>query len=700
MAELAAMPMDSMAANPMMQAPMPEYIGTPEKSYGTAKSKLLDMAKKDNLADGMGEDKLREIGVRVVDDYKIDEESRKAWLERNKKAIELANQVLQEKTFPWVGAANVKLPLIADASIKFAARAFGELVKNNQVVKGEVVGRDKENQKYEQARRVGQYMSWQLIKSLKEWMPDTDKLLHVLPVVGHLFRKLFYDPSLKRVSSQLIMPDKLCINYTASSLETARRITHILDNTHRNTVVSNQRAGIWLDVELHAEPVENEPDTEEYYCFLEQHKYLDLDDDGYEEPYIVTVHKDSNKVVRIVSNYQEQDIVENKSGKIMRITPCQYFADYKFIPSFDGGYYYTGFGMLLAPLNETANTLFNQLLDSGTINNLQSGFLSKDIKVKGGIYRFSTGEWKKTEATSEQLSKGIMPLPTKEPSPTLFNLLGLVMELTKDLASVKDVLAGDAPGLNVPATTIVALIEQGMKTYNAIYKRIYMSEAAEFQILYDLNYRYMDEEEYFRVLDEEKVVYRKDFNKESCDVIPVADPNLSSDVQRMARVQALQSFIGQAGVNPRPIQQYALEALQLDTTMIEEILPEQDPNMNPDVMKLRHDAEMKMAETQLKEREIDIRERELDLRTQETEAKIVNLLSQAVKNFADAEAAEAGQQMQFYQAEVGSLIESIKMGHAQRQQAHAEQQSMLEHQRSLAEMEQNKKMAQQPTEPA
>lgn len=673
--DMMALPLSDDLGMPSDDVSMPE----PEPQYGAAKARLVAWAEEINLAEQMAEEELTRIGQQVVDDYEIDEESRKEWLERNQDAIRLANQIKEEKSFPWQGAANVKIPVIADAAIKFAARAYAEIIRDDKIVKGKVIGPDPTGEKDQRAQRVGTFMSWQLTESMEEWEEDTDKLLHVLPVVGHVFRKVYYCPSRRRNVSQLVMPQDFCVNNTASNLQSARRATHILRHVPRNVVIENQRAGAWLDVDLDRDLttafVEGEPETSKYYDFLEQHTWLDLDDDGYEEPYVVTVEKDSRKVVRIVARYEADDIQETPSGKIARIEPCLYFADYKFIPSFDGGYYHVGFGTLLLPLNETANTLFNQLLDAGTLSNLGGGFLSKEIKVKSGVYRFTPHEWKKTEANAEQLAKGIHPLPVREPSPTLFSLLGLVLDLTRDLASVKDVLAGDTPGANVPATTVMALIEQGLKTYNAIYKRVYRSLKSEFRVLFRLNARYLDEEEYFRVLDQDARVYRADFNREDCDVIPVADPYLSSDVQRMARAQALQETIGMPGVNPMPILRYKFEAMRVDPALIEEILtvPEQGPS--PEAMKLEQQAQFKLAEAQLKERELELREREAELKAQEMEARIVNLLSQAVKNFADAEAAEAGQQLQAYQAEIGTLLQTIKLGQSARHAALTERQA-------------------------
>lgn len=678
---------DPMMAPPQMGMEQPQMgMYEPPPEIGPAKQKLLNLAfeqtdayrpqdewqPKANIAEELTEEELRQIGVRVVEDFDIDEQSRKPWLDRSKEAIDLANQVREAKTWPWQGAANVKLPIIADASIKFAARAYSEIIRDGQVVKGQVVGDDPDGMKDERGQRVGKFMSWQLTEKFEEWEEDTDRLLHILPVVGHLFRKKYYRKSLGRCYSELCLPDKVCVNNSASSLKEARRVTHILDTVHRNTVVENQRAGVWLDVELKADEVEGEPDQEEYYELLEQHRWLDLDDDGYEEPYIVTVHKDSKKVLGIVAGFEPDEIHETESGKqIASIERCLYFSDYKFLPSFDGGFYYTGFGALLSPLTESANSLVNQLLDAGTLANVGGGFLSKEIKIKGGVYSFRPNEWKKTEASAEQLKGGVMPIPRTEPSATLFNLLGLILEMTQDLASVKDVLAGDTPGANVPATTVLALIEQGMKTFNAIYKRIYRSLRSEFKLLYKLNYRYLDEEEYFTVLDSRIKVSRDDFEPESVDVIPVADPYLSSDMQRLARVESMVQDIA-IGANPLPILRYKYESMRLDEGLIEEILAQQDQGPNPEILEMEQKAEFENAKTLLRERELDLREQEFDLKASEAEARIVQILSQAVKNFADAEAAEVGQQMAEYQNEVSNLLEGVKLQQSDRQQRLAE----------------------------
>lgn len=636
------------------------YIGDTDK-----RSSLAKYIDSDNLANDLDEEKLKKIGRRCLEGYNTDENSRKEWLEQTKRAINLSKQTTKEKSFPWRKSANIKLPTILDAAIKFAARAYSEIFKDDKIVKAKSYGNDPTGDKDKRGERVSNYMSWQLSESECEWEPDTDKLLHVLPVVGHMFRKRYYCSSERRSKSELCLPDKICINQQASNLESARRVTHIIDNYSHNDVISNQRSGVWREVDLKSNSGKEPNDTEDllenddYYVFLEQHCWLDLDGDSYEEPYIVTIERESAEVVRIVARYDDDGVHENDNNEVMKVVPKKIFTDYIFIPSTDGGYYATGFGQMLEPLTEVANTLINQITDSGTLNNIQGGYLSKEVKIKSGRARFDIGEWKRTTASSEQLKNGVFPLPTSEPSPTLYNLLGLLLDLTKDLASVKDVLAGDSPGMNVPATTVMALIEQGMKTYNAIYKRVYRSLKKEFNQLYSLNFEYLDEEEYYIFLDEEQQTGKTDFEAKSIDVRPVADPNMSTDIQRLARAEALKGTIGQPGVDGKVILRLWFEALKIPEEQIDEIMPQQDPNgMSPEVQALVHDAEKKMADVNVKERELELKERELGIKAFES-------MTKAIKNIADAESSEAGSQLNIYKQFVDEYIQVSQLNQQQ-----------------------------------
>lgn len=631
----------------MQQEPDDAGFFTPEiqPKIPAAINKLAQYINADNVAEMLAADQLEKIGRRVIDEYEIDKESRAEWEDSCRRWLKMAELAKEEKSWPWPGAANIKLPLIANAAMKFAARAYGEIIRDDKIVKAQIFGQDSDNHKADRAKRVSEHMSYQLLDQQTEWEPDTDKLLHRLAFVGHMFRKWYWDKAKRRACSEILSPMDIVVNVNAKDLASCRRASHPI-KLHSNDVHSRKVAGLFRDVDYRAEPQQDEPEEDQYFEFIEQHRWLDLDGDGYEEPYIVTVERMSYKVAAIYPRYDDECIKlsENKK-KIQWIEPVQYITDYIFIPSFSGSYYGVGYGFLLDALNSAADAIFNQLLDAGTISNVQGGFLSREVTMKGGIYGFQPGEWKKTNATSEQLSRGVMPLPTKEPSGVLFNLLGMVIEMAQDLSAIKDVLAGDAPAANVPATTVMALIEQGMKTYNAIYKRIYRGLKAEFKVLYRLNYMYLDESEYYRVHDQENVILRQDYMLDDCDVVPVADPAMSSEIQRLAKAQVLVGAIQLPGVNPRPIVKQFLEAVRAEK--IEEILPEQQGPSPADQMAVK--------EMELKERDIALREREQAYKERESEARRENLIASAINQIAQAEKAEAGTQVTAYKAVIDSI---------------------------------------------
>lgn len=633
---------------------MPEDQAQAPSKFSKAYYKLAEYSQMTNIAEELDEDLLKKIGGRVVDDYDVDEDSRSEWKEQTQKYIELAKLVAKEKSFPWPGASNVMVPIVANAAIKFAARAYPEIIRGHEVVKGQITGRDQDGAKAERAKRIGTHMSYQLTEEMEEWETDTDKLLHALPIVGHLFRKEYFCPLEQRTVSELRFPDKLVVNNGVQSLKKARRITDVLD-FHHNDVEERTRAGLWLKVKLNPEQKDDQPQDEKYYCFLEQHRWWDLDGDGYEEPYVITVHKDSRKVVRIVANFDMESVKVNQKGQISKIDCETYFTDYGFIPNFDGGFYHVGFGRLIGPLNQTINTLINQLIDAGTLSNVQGGYIDRRIQMPKGRQSFQPGEWKQVNSSGVRLSEGVYPLPTKEPSAVLLNLMMFLLDQANELASVKDVLSGETPGANVPATTVMAMIEQGMKTFNAIYKRIYRSLKKEFKCLYKLNSKYLPEEQYYRVLDEEQVVFRQDYAVGDCDVQPVADPTVSTDVQRLAKAQAIYQMKGDPNVDQYEASKFYVEAIQVPN--VDKFVPPPQPQQTPpEVMKMQAEMEAKGAELDLKAQELDRKERELALKELETREKILEIRSKTIRNLADAEAKEAGTQIDAYTAQSQSLL--------------------------------------------
>jgi chaperonin GroES len=284
-----------------------------------------------------------------------------------------------------------------------------------------------------------------------------------------------------------------------------------------------------------------------------------LDDDDYPEPYIVTFHLESGKVLRIAARFDENTITHDDEGKkVIKIEPIEYFTKFGFIPNPDGSFYDLGFGVLLGPINEAVNSLINQLIDSGTLNNLQSGFLGKGLKVRLGETKFMPGEWKAVNSTGSDLKQQIVPLPSKEPSAVLFQLMGSMITSGKELASVAEIFVGKMPGQNTPATTTMATIDQGMKVFTAVYKRIYRSLHEEFQKLFELNAAYLNPNTYQEVIN--VTIGPADFAQKQYKICPGADPSAISQTEKLIKAQGLQEMLPMGVLDPVKVALRMLEA--------------------------------------------------------------------------------------------------------------------------------------------
>lgn len=575
-----------------------------------------------NVAANLDEQQLLWIGNQVAEGYENDLASRKEWEKDLTNWTELALQISGEKTFPWPNAANIKYPLLATAAMQFAARAYPTLVPSNgKIVKCKVIGSDPQGEKAARAKRVSTHMSYQLIDEMSDWEEDMDKLLITLPIAGTCFKKTYWDSTKQRNCSKLVLPKTLIVNYWTRNIEDAERITEIFHLSKRK-VTERINQELYLDVDLGDPQQEvNDPttsvnkafqrntsdDNATPYLILEQHTYFDLDGDGYPEPYIVTVEQATQKVLRIVARFNEDGVMVNDKNKILAIEAKQYYTKYGFIPNPDGGFYDIGFGRLLGPLNNSANTIINQLVDAGSLSNLQAGFIGKGLRIKMGESRFQPGEWKAVNAVGDDLKKQIFPLPVREPSQVLFNLLDLLLKSGKELASVAEIFVGKMPGQNTPATTTMATIEQGMKVFTAVYKRIYRSLTKEFRKIYALNREYMNPEEYISVLDEP--VPQSDYEGPEDDIIPGADPTAVSSQEKQAKLQSVMQIMQMGTIDPMWFTQQYLEAHEIpnsDKALRQPSPPPPDPKVEAlkakaqlDQQKAQMDMQMASAKLQM-----------------------------------------------------------------------------------------------------
>lgn len=543
-----------------------EMTGQDEVATPATDQSLRSFLESKNIAEKLDDEELVEVSKQVADGFDYDLRSRAEWEKNLTEWTNLALQVKEEKTWPWTGASNVKYPLLSTAAMQFNARAYPSLIPaQGGVVKCEVIGRDPDGQKLEQAKRVGEFMSYQLLNDMDNWEEDMDKLLIMLPIVGTLFKKTYYNSVLQTNVSELVLPKDVVVNYWAKSLETAERISQVI-LLNKRQLKERQLAGLYLDIDL-GEPqtwtedgakAAIEQDTTMPYQIIEQHTYFDIDDDGYAEPYVITFERFTRKVLRIAPRFDDTGIHVGEDGKVIKIDPVQYYTKYSFIPNANGSFYDIGFGLLLTPLNESVNTLINQLIDAGTLSNLQGGFLGKGLKLKMGEQRWTPGEWKTVQTTADDLRKQIMPLPAKEPSNVLFELMGTLITSGKELASVAEIFVGKMPGQNTPATTTMATIEQGMKVFTAVYKRIYRSLKSEYKKLYKLNSIYLNPEKYQNVLDTQ--ISPEDFNAETYSVCPNADPSTPTQTEKLMKAQGLMELLPTGILDPVEVVRRILDA--------------------------------------------------------------------------------------------------------------------------------------------
>lgn len=658
--------------------------------------KLEDILAADNVADLLSDDDLGIIGKDVFNGFTIDDDSRSEWKEKYQEAMKLALQVYEPKTSPWPGAANIKLPELTIACLQFNSRAYPALVNEPELVKCKVVGEDPDGQKDDRAERVAQFMSYQLLEQDDGWEADTDRLLIALPITGMIVRKTFHDPIRGHNRSEMVLPEDFCVSYYTKNLNTCPRATHVLHYSKRE-IKNRQIAKVYRDVEItpisyqesenpqkqerlqergYSPPTGDDPTSDR--DILEQHCYIDLDGDEYDEPYVVTIEAASQKVLRIFPRFTATDIKREhdeeirmmatqamqlmnaplpeddsqrkvqmvvrqeqvkaiddqvtklkQDNRIVDIDAICYFTKYPFIPAPDGSFYDIGFGSLLAPICGAADTITNQLIDSGTLQNSNVGFLGSGIRVRGGDYRFRPFEWKKTDAPSGNIRDSIVPLPVNPPSEVLLNLLKMLLNYAQQITSVTETMQGEMPGQNTPAYTMQAALDQGMKVFSGILKRLYRAFKEELKKLYRLNRVYMDPKEYFTIVgtSDSAIVYQADFLGDPNAVVPEADPNIISDAQRLQKVMFLSQRSQQVpGYNTNLVEQKILKYMHIsDATDLFDI-QKFPPPQNPEI-------EMKLAEAQRKTLETQTN---AQINAYTAAAKIVNLRAQAVNFLAQA----------------------------------------------------------------
>lgn len=615
-----------------------------------------------NIADQLPDEELTDIGNWVVDIYNEDLDSRSTWEENNKKWLKLANQLIEQKNFPWRNASNVKYPLLSVAAIQFHARAFSALIPNDNIVKVKVLGEDPDQKKKQVANRIARHMSYQVLYEMEDWQDEFDRALYILPIIGLVYKKSYYSSVEGTNVSELILPDDLVINYHAPNFkraikthriyQDANEVKELMNLGHYRTVdlddpvqkphegVEDEITGISLphrnkSIGVNSDNEDGNDYSDVPYTILEAHTWWDLDGDGYKEPYIITVEEESRKVLRLVARYKTQDIAYNDKGEILRIKPAEYFTRFGFLPNPESKIYYQGFGQLLGPLNAASNTILNQLIDAGTLANLPGGFLGRGMKMRGGEIKMEPGKWHHLPIQGDDIRKNIYPLPYKEPSTVLFQLLGMVIQSGERLSSVQDIMTGENPGQNQPYSTSIVVLEQGMKVFSGIYRRIYRALGQEFKKLFHLNRLFVDEQKYFQLMDDENIqqVTESDYALGNMDVVPGADPNIISEAHKVMKANSLlQKKAAGLPINTMVVTRAVLEAEGHDN--LDELLQPDPPMEDPKITMERE----KIASME----RIEMAKMQIELITKEHEAfkDYAQAISHLAKAQATAEAAE------------------------------------------------------------
>ena len=634
---------------------------------------LDDVVQSPNIVEMLDEADLNTISYNVYTGFQADLLSRSAWEKRTEDAMKLALQVSEAKSFPWPGASNVKFPLITIAALQFHARSYPVLINGETPVQCRVIGDDTTGAKEARAHRVSQFMSYQILEEDTNWESEMDRVLISQPIVGCAFKKSYFDPILKHNVSENILAKDFVVNYWTKHLDTSPRITQI-QYLSKNDIYERVARGLWsemTEVRPAAVPQSNmtlaqnkaqgmtAPDSIDDstpYEILEQHTFIDLDGDGYAEPYIIWMRRDTKQILRIVARYFTKSIEKDDKGNVLSITAESYFTKFPFIPSPDGGFYDLGFGSLLGPLNQSIDTLLNQLIDTGTMANTAGGFLSRGIKLRGGNYNFAPLEWKHVDTTGDDLRKGIMPLPVREPSQVLFTLLSMLINYGERIGGSVDILSGQNPGQNTAAETTRTMAEQGMKIFSGIFKRTYRSLKDEFRKLYRLNQLYLQGIEDYNSDTGQNFIDADDFAGPVSDVRPSADPNIVSDTQRIQQAQAmLQLASTTPGMNMYEVQKNYLKAMKVSN--IDQLLP--DPK-GPNAIKPGPSEKIQIEQmrSQIKQMDMELQTKLAAIKLAQAaelqQAKIHKLEADAILSIEQAGGVQAGHDIAMLDAQIGA----------------------------------------------
>ena len=543
----------------------------------------------ENLAEEIPDRELSRIASDLLGEFDSNKASRQEWEDTYKNGLDLLGFNYEERSMPFRGSSGVTHPLLAEAATQFQAQAFNELLPSSGPVRTVVLGKDT-REKQDQAKRVKQFMNYYITNVMEDYTPDMDQMLFYLPIAGSTFKKIYYDENMGRAVSKFVPADNLVVPYDTADLDSCPNITQVV-RMDLNDLRKKQLSGIYLDIDVIPSQGEIssvrgemdringfEPNQIDYDCtLLECH--VDLDLEGYEElddegeptgikvPYIVTISQDNGEVLSIRRNFAEDD---EKKKKI------SYFVHYKFLPGF--GFYGLGLIHTIGGLARSATSSLRQLIDAGTLSNLPAGFKARGLRIRDDEEPLQPGEFRDVDAPGGAIRDSLMPLPFKGPDQTLFNLLGFVVQAGQRFATITDMKVGDGDQSAAVGTTI-AMLEQGSRVMSAVHKRLHYAMRLEFKILARVMSESLPQEYPYSVAGDDSSVMAADFDGR-VDVVPVSNPNVFSQAQRIALAQTKLQLATQAPEihNMHEVYRDMYEALGVtDVERIMQALPDSEP---------------------------------------------------------------------------------------------------------------------------
>ena len=543
----------------------------------------VDEAFNENLAEELDDQILDEIAGELLEEFEGDINSRRDWLDTYVDGLELLGLKLEDRSEPWEGACNVFHPLMTEALVKFQAETMMETFPATGPVKCQIIGKEtKEN--IDASQRVKENMNYQLMEMMPEYRPEHERMLWGLGLAGNAFKKVYYDSNLARQVSIFVPAEDIVVPYGASNLETAQRVTHVMRKT-KNEMRKLQVSGFYRDIEIGepsydleevekkiAEKMGFDATTDDRYKILEMH--VDLDIEGYEDedekgkktgiaiPYVVTIEKGSGAILSIRRNWDPVD-----PGKLKR----QHFVHYGYIPGF--GFYCFGLIHLIGAFAKSGTMILRQLVDAGTLSNLPGGFKSRGLRIRGDDTPIAPAEWRDIDVPAGTLRDNILPLPYKEPSQVLNNLMNQIIEEGRRFASAADMKVSDMSS-QAPVGTTLAILERTLKVMSAVQARIHYAMKAEFKLLKAIIRDNTPADYSYEPVDGDKAVKQEDYN--SVEIIPVSNPNAATMSQKVVQYQAVMQM---AQANPAIYDMVELNREMLEVLgikNIDKLVPEKD----------------------------------------------------------------------------------------------------------------------------